>query len=143
MSARTITPPPSSGPAVVIYYYYYQVFFINVFKPENSDTENSSLKNSNIFQKSPGFLGDGRQALIQGDQLNMNMLFWHLGKGDLSSVHVYSGVHWISHFIKGARKTRTCLTGHPVQYRRAGLPLLFHFFKEIQFSNFSVNEFIQ
>ena len=37
---------------------------------------------------------DGSLTCIQGDQLNMAMYFWQLGKSDLSSVHVYSGVHW-------------------------------------------------
>ena len=51
---------------------------------------------------------------IQGDQLNMAVFLWDLGKSDLSSVQVYSGVHWTSYFLQGTRKTRPCLTGHPV-----------------------------
>ena len=27
---------------------------------------------------------------------------------------MYSGVLWTSHFIQGTRKTRPCLTGHPL-----------------------------
>ena len=33
------------------------------------------------------------------------------GKSDLSSVHVYSSLHWKFHFMQGTRKTRSCLTG--------------------------------
>ena len=33
---------------------------------------------------------------VQGDQLYIAMLFWHLVKLDLSSVRVYSSVHWRS-----------------------------------------------
>ena len=40
--------------------------------------------------------------------------FWYHVKTDLSSVHVYNSVHWTSHFLQGTRKTRSCLTGHPV-----------------------------
>ena len=43
--------------------------------------------------------------------------FWHPGKSDLSIVHVYSGVHWTSHFLQSIRKTRPCLTGHTVGER--------------------------
>ena len=42
------------------------------------------------------------------------MFFLYLGKTDLSSVPVYICVHWISHIIQGTRKTRLCLTSHPV-----------------------------
>ena len=38
----------------------------------------------------------------------------YLVKSDLSSVHVYSSVHWTSHFFQGTRKTLPCLTGNPV-----------------------------
>ena len=51
---------------------------------------------------------------VRGDQLNMPVFFLYLGKSDLSSVHVYSSVHKKSHFQQGTRKTRPCLTGHPV-----------------------------
>ena len=51
---------------------------------------------------------------IQGDQLNMTVVFWYLGKSAFSSVHVYSGVHWTNHIIQGTRNTRPCITGHPV-----------------------------
>ena len=53
---------------------------------------------------------------IQGDKLNMVVLFSYLGKSDLYIVHLYSTVHWTSHFLQGIRKTRPCLTGHPVHY---------------------------
>ena len=45
----------------------------------------------------------------------MNMaVFLYLVKSDFSSVRYYTHVHWKSHFLQGTRKTRTCLTGHPV-----------------------------
>ena len=46
---------------------------------------------------------------VQCDQLNMAVFFLDLGKNDLSSVHVYSSVHWTSHFIQGTRKIRPCI----------------------------------
>ena len=52
---------------------------------------------------------------IQGDQLNMALFFWNLGKSDLFSVHVYSSVLWTSHFLQGTRKIQSCLIGHPVE----------------------------
>ena len=52
---------------------------------------------------------------VQGDQLNMTVFFfWYLGNSDLPRVIVYSSVHWASQFLLGTRKTRPCLTGHPV-----------------------------
>ena len=45
-----------------------------------------------------------------GEQLNQS----NPAKSDLSSVHVYSGVHLTSHFLQGTRKTWPCLTGHSV-----------------------------
>ena len=42
------------------------------------------------------------------------MYFWYLEKSDMSSVHMYSCVHWISHLIQVTRKTRPCSTGQPV-----------------------------
>ena len=53
-------------------------------------------------------------AILQGDQLNMDVIFWYLGKSYLLSAHMNSGVHWTSHFIEGTRKILPCLTGHPV-----------------------------
>ena len=50
----------------------------------------------------------GGKIEIQGDQLNMTCL------SDLSSVPYCTRVHWTSHFLRGTRKTRPCLTGHPV-----------------------------
>ena len=44
----------------------------------------------------------------------ITVCFWYLVKWYLSSVHVYSSVHWTSHFIQGTTKTCLCLTGHPV-----------------------------
>ena len=55
--------------------------------------------------------------LVQGDQLNMAMIFCYLGNSDLARVHVYSSVHWTSQFLLGTRKTRPCLIGHPVPYK--------------------------
>ena len=34
----------------------------------------------------------------------------------LSSVHVYSSLHWTSHFLQVTRNIRPCLTGNPVYY---------------------------
>ena len=51
---------------------------------------------------------------IQGDQLNKALCFWYLIGSDFSCVHLYSSVHWISHILQRTRKTRPCLTGHPV-----------------------------
>ena len=42
----------------------------------------------------------------------MSLFFWYLGKSDLASVQVYSGVQ--CHIIEGTRKTRPYLTGRPV-----------------------------
>ena len=49
---------------------------------------------------------------IQGNQLNMAVFFLCLGKSDLYSVHVV--VDGTSQFKQGTRKTRPCLTGHPL-----------------------------
>ena len=43
----------------------------------------------------------------QGDQLNMAVFSGTLKK-------VTTRVHWTSHYLRGTRKTRPCLTGHPV-----------------------------
>ena len=51
---------------------------------------------------------------IQGDQLNKAVLFWYLVKSDLFIVHVYSSLSLDKHFFQRTRKTRPCLTGHPV-----------------------------
>ena len=58
---------------------------------------------------------------IQGDQFNMAVFLWYLGNRDLSNLHVYSSVHWTSLILQGTRKTRPCLTSHPVEYE-------YHFF---------------
>ena len=42
---------------------------------------------------------------VQGDSLNMAILFWYLVKSDLSSVRYFTRVHWTSHFFQGTRKT--------------------------------------
>ena len=54
--------------------------------------------------------------LLQDDQLNMTVFFRYLVKSVLFSVRHSTRVHWISHFLQGTRKTRPCLTGHPVRY---------------------------
>ena len=51
---------------------------------------------------------------MQGDQLNMAMSSWYLVKKDLSYVCYSTCVHLISLFLQAIRKTRPCLTGHPV-----------------------------
>ena len=43
----------------------------------------------------------------------------YLVKSDLSSVHVYYSIHWTSYFLEGTKKTRPCITGHPVDYEYA------------------------
>ena len=48
-------------------------------------------------------------SLGQGDQLNMVVYFWYLVKSDLSS----------ERYHVRTRKTRPCLTGHPVLYWRS------------------------
>ena len=49
---------------------------------------------------------------LQGDQFNMAVIFWYLGKSDLSSVQ------WRtlgpSHYLQGTSQTRPCLTVDPV-----------------------------
>ena len=45
-----------------------------------------------------------RGSHIQGYQLNMVVFFWYLVKSDLSKVHVYGNVQWISHFLKVPEK---------------------------------------
>ena len=59
-------------------------------------------------------------AYLQGDHLNMAVFFWYLIKSDFCAVyallHVYTGQ--VSHFLKGTRKTRPCLTGHPLGNRQ-------------------------
>ena len=49
---------------------------------------------------------------IQDDQINMASFSWHLVKS--SSVRVFCSVHWRSNFLQGTRKTRPCLSCHPV-----------------------------
>ena len=54
----------------------------------------------------------------------MAVFLWYLY---LSSVHVNKSLHWSSYFFQGTRKTRSCLTGHPVGrwgVERRSLPLL-------------------
>ena len=52
----------------------------------------------------------------------MAVLFWYLVKCDLSSVHVYSRVHWISHFFYKVSKKAAmlvlsvCIQGGPYEY---------------------------
>ena len=47
---------------------------------------------------------------IQGDQINMAVLFWYPVKVAL----VYATVHWTSQVLQGTKTTRPCITGHPV-----------------------------
>ena len=47
-------------------------------------------------------------------------------QGDLSSIYVYSSLHWTSHFLQGTRKTRPCLTGHPVYTPELSLNCMAH-----------------
>ena len=49
----------------------------------------------------------------------MAVFFWYRVKSDLFSVRYCTSVHW-SHFVQGTRKTRPCLTGHPVGKLRVG-----------------------
>ena len=51
---------------------------------------------------------------LQPDQTYMAVLFWDLGKSDLSSVSYSTCVHWTSHFLQGTRKRRPCIIGHLV-----------------------------
>ena len=61
----------------------------------------------------PGSQGRVRIFKVQPDQINMAVLFWYHVKTDLASV--FTPVHWTSRFLQDARKTRGCLTGHPVR----------------------------
>ena len=60
---------------------------------------------------------------IQGDRLNMAVCSLYLVKHDLSSVHVYSTLHWTGYFLQGTRKTRPCLSGQVVHRDGAALIL--------------------
>ena len=44
----------------------------------------------------------------------MAVFFLYFVKSDLSSLRYRTRVHWTSHILQGTRKTRPCLTGHPV-----------------------------
>ena len=53
---------------------------------------------------------------LQHDQINMAVFFWYTLSNVTclvyASVHTYTG-HFL-YFLQGTRKTRPCLTGHPV-----------------------------
>ena len=51
---------------------------------------------------------------IQGAQLYMTVCFLFLVPCKKWIVHC--PVYWTSHFLQGTRKTRPCITGHPVSY---------------------------
>ena len=51
---------------------------------------------------------------VQDDQLYITVCLWYLVKIELSSVPVYSSVHWTRQFLQGARQTRSCLCGRVV-----------------------------
>ena len=42
-------------------------------------------------------------------------------KSDLSNVHIYSSIHWTSHFLQGTRKRQPYLNGDPVLQEWEGL----------------------
>ena len=65
-------------------------------------------------------LGFSVRCFIQGDQLDMAVFFWYQVESDVSSVHVYNSIHRTSHLLQGTRKTRQCLTGHPVVQKWEG-----------------------
>ena len=73
----------------------------------------------------------------------MSVCFWYLVKRDLSSVHVYSSLHWTNPALQGTRATRLCLSGRVVA---AKIPTNFkHDFKNVMpdYSfNFVYNLFI-
>ena len=51
---------------------------------------------------------------VQGDQINMVVLFWYLVKSDLSSVPICStSLHWTSHFLQGTRKNTVMFIWSP------------------------------
>ena len=52
---------------------------------------------------------------VQGDQFNIVLCFLYLVKSGLSSVHVYSNVHWTINFLQGTRRTRSWISGRAVQ----------------------------
>ena len=49
----------------------------------------------------PGVLG---RSIYRVNSLTWPLFFWHLVKSDFSIVHVFSSVHWKSHFLQGTRK---------------------------------------
>ena len=50
----------------------------------------------------------------------MIVFFWCFRRSDSSTVQLYSSIHWISHILKGTRKIKSCLSGHPVQRNGEG-----------------------
>ena len=72
------------------------------------------MLDTNIFDY-PGIYIFRYSCDLQGHQLNMAVFFWYYVKRELSRVrHVYTCVHWISHCFTGTRKSRSCLSCHPV-----------------------------
>ena len=51
---------------------------------------------------------DGQNSIQDGQISKQN--------GHYTIVDVYCSIHWISHFLQGTKKTRPCITGHPVDY---------------------------
>ena len=55
-----------------------------------------------------------------GDRPTLSMylyvvkLFCYLVKSDLTSVRVYSSLHWAIYFLQGKSKTRPCLSGQVI-----------------------------
>ena len=52
--------------------------------------------------------------ILKPNKIYIAVFFCYLRKLLVHCSHMYSGIHWTSHFIQGNRKTRQCLTGHPV-----------------------------
>ena len=58
--------------------------------------------------------------ITQPYEINMALLFLYLVKNDFRMLLYYS-VHWTSHFLKGIRNTRPCITGRPVLGTELGI----------------------
>ena len=105
---------------------------LNVYKPRRSQSPPPKLFHLASNGEAAGPAHHTALRLVQGEQLDLAVFFWYLGKSDLSSVHVYSSVHWTSHFLQGTIEELPCLTGHLVAYVlaffRSGSSFIIQFF---------------
>ena len=85
---------------MIIYIYVY--FFVSIWTYGTSTQRSTSTS-----------------ALTSTSRYRVTSLTWprfflYLVKSYLSCVRYRTRVHWTSHVSQGSRKTRPCLTGHPV-----------------------------